>query len=307
MARLPQPGSDSGTWGQVLNDFLEVAHQADGSLKGDTVDMASLQDDAVTTTKLQDNAVTTRKLQDSAVTNAKLDAGSGSDGQVLTKNSGAGGGLAWTSVAGSPDASSTAKGLVQLTNDLGGTATAPTVPGLAAKAADTAVVHNTGVETIAGVKTFSSSPVMPTPTTANQASNKTYVDNALTAKADTTTTDSLNTRVTVLESTGVVALTDAATIATDASAGKHFRVTVAGDRTLGAPTNATDGTRRIWEITASAADRSLTLATGTSGSFELTTGITSPITITNGKTLFLGAIYNASRSRWTVIAAKATS
>lgn len=33
MARLPQPGNDSGTWGAILNDFLLASHNADGSLK----------------------------------------------------------------------------------------------------------------------------------------------------------------------------------------------------------------------------------------------------------------------------------
>ena len=33
MARLPIPGSDDGTWGDVLNDFLNVEHNPDGSLK----------------------------------------------------------------------------------------------------------------------------------------------------------------------------------------------------------------------------------------------------------------------------------
>lgn len=33
MARLPAPGSDTGTWGQILNDFLTVEHATDGSLK----------------------------------------------------------------------------------------------------------------------------------------------------------------------------------------------------------------------------------------------------------------------------------
>lgn len=33
MSRLPTPGSDSGTWGDILNDFLAVAHNTDGSLK----------------------------------------------------------------------------------------------------------------------------------------------------------------------------------------------------------------------------------------------------------------------------------
>ncbi len=33
MARLPVPGSDGGVWGQVLNEFLGVEHNADGTLK----------------------------------------------------------------------------------------------------------------------------------------------------------------------------------------------------------------------------------------------------------------------------------
>lgn len=33
MARLPQPGGDEGNWGTVLNDFLSVEHNANGTLK----------------------------------------------------------------------------------------------------------------------------------------------------------------------------------------------------------------------------------------------------------------------------------
>lgn len=33
MTRLPTPGSDDGTWGSILNDFLAVEHNVDGSLK----------------------------------------------------------------------------------------------------------------------------------------------------------------------------------------------------------------------------------------------------------------------------------
>ena len=47
---------------------------------------------------------------------------------------------------------------------------------LAAKAADNAVVHLTGAETVAGVKTFSSSPVVPTPSASMEVANKSYVD-----------------------------------------------------------------------------------------------------------------------------------
>jgi len=99
MARLPVPGSDDNTWGQVLNDFLDVSHASDGTLKS------------------------------SAVTNA-------------------------------------------------GAAT------------DSAVVHNTGNETVAGTKTFSASPVVPTPTLGSQAANKTYVDSVAGAAAPDATTSS---------------------------------------------------------------------------------------------------------------------
>ena len=33
MARLPEPGSDAGQWGSILNDYLLEAHASDGSLK----------------------------------------------------------------------------------------------------------------------------------------------------------------------------------------------------------------------------------------------------------------------------------
>jgi hypothetical protein len=49
-------------------------------------------------------------------------------------------------------------------------------------AADAAVVKLTGAQTVAGVKTFSSSPIVPTPTTAFQASTKAYADAASAVK-----------------------------------------------------------------------------------------------------------------------------
>ena len=33
MARLPQPGGDQGSWGEVLNDFLSTEHNNNGTLK----------------------------------------------------------------------------------------------------------------------------------------------------------------------------------------------------------------------------------------------------------------------------------
>ena len=31
--RLPEPGADEDEWGDILNQFLEVEHEADGTLK----------------------------------------------------------------------------------------------------------------------------------------------------------------------------------------------------------------------------------------------------------------------------------
>lgn len=126
MARLPVPGSDNGTWGDVLNDYLAVAHDTVGNLKA--------------------NAVSSSVLQDDSISEAKLNTGSGSNGQVLTKNNAVTGGFEWTSAAGSPDATTSTKGIVQLAGDLAGTAAAPTVPGLAAKAnTSTTVSAGTGL------------------------------------------------------------------------------------------------------------------------------------------------------------------
>src|SRR5580700_8150622 len=38
--RLPIPGSDNGTWGNILNGFLEVSHNADGTLSTSAVTSA---------------------------------------------------------------------------------------------------------------------------------------------------------------------------------------------------------------------------------------------------------------------------
>ncbi len=116
MARLPEPGGDSGQWGTVLNDYLSVSHNNDGTLKNAVVSTPVLEDGAVSVAKIATSSAPT-------------------NGQALTYN---GTGLAWASVSGSgtlPDASVSAKGIVQLGGDLGGTASAPTVPGLSGKEA----------------------------------------------------------------------------------------------------------------------------------------------------------------------------
>jgi hypothetical protein len=99
----------------------------------------------------------------------------------------------------------------------------------------------------------------------------------------------------------VIALTDAATITTDASYGHHFRVTIAGNRTLGAPTNPTDGQRALWEVTASGASRTLSL-TGGAGGFAFGSDITGLTATASGKTDMIGAVYSATANAWRVVA-----
>ena len=50
---------------------------------------------------------------------------------------------------------------------------------LTAKASDAVVIHNSGDESVTGVKTFAASPLVPTPTISAAAVNKAYVDTAL--------------------------------------------------------------------------------------------------------------------------------
>ena len=47
MARLPQPGSDNGTWGEILNDYLSQTLKPDGSLKNDIISSAHIADGAI--------------------------------------------------------------------------------------------------------------------------------------------------------------------------------------------------------------------------------------------------------------------
>jgi len=101
-----------------------------------------------------------------------------------------------------------------------------------------------------------------------------------------------------------VTLSDAATIATNAALGNHFRVTLGGNRTLGAPTNPTDGQQCVWEFKQDGTgSRTITLATG-AGGFAYGSQLTSSaivLTTTAGAIDFLTAMYNSTADRWHVI------
>ena len=50
MARLPNPGGDAGSWGKILNDFLAVEHNSDGTLRRGH-EITNATEDATSTTK----------------------------------------------------------------------------------------------------------------------------------------------------------------------------------------------------------------------------------------------------------------
>lgn len=100
----------------------------------------------------------------------------------------------------------------------------------------------------------------------------------------------------------VVALTDGASVALDASLGNTFRLAAGGDRTLSAPTNPIDGQKITVIHYASGGSRTLTLTTG-AGGFRFGTDITALSATSSGKSDYLGFIYNAADNRWDIVAA----
>lgn len=98
----------------------------------------------------------------------------------------------------------------------------------------------------------------------------------------------------------VVALTDAATIAVDASLGNDFRVTVAGNRTVGTPANPTDGQKITFQLTqGTAGPYTLSWASG----YQFSAGLPQPtLSTTAGDTDLLCFIYNSSKSAWLLAA-----
>jgi hypothetical protein len=101
-------------------------------------------------------------------------------------------------------------------------------------------------------------------------------------------------------SPAVVHLTDAATIAVDASLGNDFRVTLGGNRTMGKPANPSNGEQIIFQVTQ-----------GSGGPFTLTwhpayvfsADLPQPaLSSTAGQTDLLGFIYNSAMSAWLLAA-----
>lgn len=117
MARLPKPGQDTGTWGDVLNDFLMVEHNDDGTLKVSGT-LNGKADDVNTLHRTGNESVAGVKtfVNSPIVPNPVGVSDTANKGYVDTVVS-----------TGASDASASRKGVLRLNGDLGGNADNPTV------------------------------------------------------------------------------------------------------------------------------------------------------------------------------------
>lgn len=122
MARLPNIGSDSGTWGSILNDYLGVEMQSDGFLKirtdgtlADLMHTTGAESISGAKTFTTSPIVPTPTLGSQAANKSYVDA-----------------------IPGAANATASAPGLVQLSGDLGGTGSTATAPVITNNAITTA-------------------------------------------------------------------------------------------------------------------------------------------------------------------------
>ena len=100
---------------------------------------------------------------------------------------------------------------------------------------------------------------------------------------------------------GVVALTYAATLNTNASAGGIFDVTLTGNATLANPTNPTDGKTLRWRIRQDGTgSRAVTLGNKFVSPSSATTPL--PFSTAANKMDVLAATYHAGRDKWDIVA-----
>ncbi|MGV9001594.1 MAG: hypothetical protein ACOH18_01400 [Candidatus Saccharimonadaceae bacterium] len=242
MSRLPTVGGDDDSWGIILNDYLGVSLNTDGTLKTAALptssDTASGIVELATTTETTTGTDTVR-----AVTPAGVKAVADLKANISHTHAGADITSGTVSASYLPASTTTGSGIVELA---------------------TVAEAITGTDSVRAV----------TPAGLDAA---------------------------LIVGVGPVTLTDAATIATNASLGNYFRVTIAADRTLDIPTNPTDGQRALWEVTASGANRTLTLTLGSTGAFKFGSDFTTIPNIASGTTTFIGCIYRTSSTRWHVL------
>jgi hypothetical protein len=307
MTRLPIPGSDDNSWGSILNDFLHVEHNDDGTLKASASLAAKANNADVVHNSGAEVVCGTKTFSSSPVVPAPT-LGS----HTATKTY-----VDIAVAAGTPDATSSTKGLVQLSGDLSGTATAPTVPGLSGKqplssgltaiasvsaANDDILQYKSGAwanRTPAQLKT----DLLLVKADVGLANTDNTSDATKNSAAVTLTNKTLSAPVIqspVVQGSAVISLTDAATITTNVALGNVFWVVLGGNRTMAAPTNPVNGQKIIFRIKQDATgSRTVTW----NAVFRFGADVLSPtLTATANKTDYIGFIYNGTDSTWDCLA-----
>lgn len=95
-------------------------------------------------------------------------------------------------------------------------------------------------------------------------------------------------------------LTDGATVGVDAGNARLHTLTTVQNPTILAPTNGANGRPVILRITASGGDRTVTLTTGSTNSFNLGSFVLTPTP--SGTTDYIGTMFNSATSRFDVLA-----
>ncbi len=106
MPRLPIPGSDGGQWGNILNEYLSVSHNSDGSIRSSAIPVSSAG--ATGATGPAGNTGPQGSIGDIGSTGAQGATGpgvpaGGTTGQILTKNSNVDGDTGWSNAGGGID------------------------------------------------------------------------------------------------------------------------------------------------------------------------------------------------------------
>ena len=339
MARLPTPGGDGGVWGDVLNAFLGVSHNTDGTLQPGAVQqagaiMSSQAGAAGGVASLNGSGVVpTGQLGSGSATNSTFLRGDGSwaapSGGLLASNNlsdvsntttarnnlNASQGLVPTAVKTGTYTAAAGDFVPVDTSSGSVTVTLPTAP--ADKSRIEIKMINTGGNNTVTINTGGSDvfnktggSTSATLSILNQAVLLQYASSSAIwyVQGDDTPLSQLDLRYGKLSGatyTGavvpaVVPLTDAATIAVNAALGNDFRVTLGGNRTLGNPTNPADGQRIIVQVTQ---DGTGTRTLGYDTAYEFSSSLVSPtLSTAAGTTDVLGFIYNGAKAKWLFVA-----